>query len=99
MQKKKNSEIKSRFDFKDVEDYLAYLRTLDLHPKDKKDELSTEMHYEFMEDSVSREDFMVYAASGAIAKGESKEDACKKYGITTDFYDENIQRVLTDSSW
>ena len=63
------------------------------------DELTTEMHYELLEGEVSHFDLMVYAASGAICGGMSKENACKKYNITVEEYDSNIDRVLNDPSW
>lgn len=64
-----------------------------------KDELTTEMHYEFMKDKVSHFDFMVFAASGAIRRGVEKAEACKEHGITVEEYDANIDRVLSDPSW
>lgn len=64
-----------------------------------EDELTTEMHYELLKDEVSHFDLMVYAASGAISGGMSKENACKKYNITVEEYDSNIDRVLNDPSW
>lgn len=63
------------------------------------DELTTEMHYEFLKGDVSHFDLMVYAASGAISGGISKEKACKRYGITVEEYETNIKRVLSDPSW
>lgn len=66
-----------------------------------KDELTTEMHYEFLEDmGVDRKSFMIYSASGMIERtGCSKEEACRKHGITVKEYDENIDRVLHTDDW
>ena len=66
-----------------------------------KDELTTGMHYEFLEDmGVDRKSFMIYSASGMIERtGCSKEEACRKHGITVKEYDENIDRVLHTDDW
>ena len=66
-----------------------------------KDELTTEMHYEFLEDiGVDRKSFMIYSASGMIERtGCSKEEACREHGITVQEYDENIDRVLHTDDW
>ena len=66
-----------------------------------KEELTTEMHYEFVgdHDEVSEFDFRVYACSGAIARGLSKMKALRKYNLTEEEYDKNIDRVLHDPSW
>lgn len=38
-----------------------------------ENDLTTEMHYEFFEDSgISKRDFFIYAVSGAIARGVPK---------------------------
>ena len=58
-----------------------------------KDELTAEMHYDFFADSVPHDLFMVFAASGAIARGASKKEACQKYGITEEFYDNNLDKA------
>ena len=65
-----------------------------------KEELTTDMQYEFMEiDGVSRKDFHIFAASGAISRGVPKKDALAQYGLTEREYDDNIERVLSDTSW
>lgn len=67
----------------------------------KKEELDTAQHYEFIgdHDGVSEFDFRVFACSGAISRGLSKAKALKKYNLTEDEYDKNIERVLNDPSW
>ena len=65
-----------------------------------EDELTTEMLYEFLEDSgVSKRDFFIYAVSGAIARGVPKAEALERYRITEEEYDSNIDRVLKDETW
>lgn len=64
------------------------------------EELTTEMHYEFLEDmGVSKRDYFIYGASGAIARGVPKAEALTRYGLTEAEYDANIDRVLHDDSW
>ena len=64
-----------------------------------KEELTAEMHYDFMKRDVSRFDFKVFAVEGDIRQGKSKEEACKRRGITVEEFDANIERVLSDPSW
>ena len=59
-----------------------------------EDELTTEMHWEFMEDEMTREDFLVMAVCGAMNRGLTKAEALKKYGISEEFFDANVERVL-----
>ena len=59
-----------------------------------KDELTTEMHWEFLEGEMSWEDFLVMAVVGAMNKGASKADALKKYGLSEGFFDENVERGM-----
>ena len=59
-----------------------------------KDELTTEMHWEFMEDEMTREDFLVMAVRGAMNRGATKTEALKKYGLTEEFFDANVERVM-----
>ena len=66
-----------------------------------EEELTTEMHYEFLEDmGVDKKDYMIFAASGMMKRtGCSKEEACKRYGISVEEYDANIDRVLNTDDW
>lgn len=59
-----------------------------------EDELTTEMHWEFMEDEMTREEFLVMAVCGAMNRGLTKAEALKKYGISEEFFDANVERVL-----
>ena len=66
-----------------------------------EEELTTEMHYEFLKDmGVDKKDYMIFAASGMMKRtGCSKEEACKRYGISVEEYDANINRVLKTDDW
>ena len=59
------------------------------------EDLTTAMHEELIGDEFSHFDFMVFAASGAISRGVPKSEALRKYGITEQEYDDNIDRVLS----
>ena len=59
-----------------------------------KDELTTEMHWEFLEGEMPREDFLVMAVVGAMNRGASKADALKKNGLSAEFFDANVERVM-----
>ena len=59
-----------------------------------KDDLTTEMHWEFLEGKMPREDFLVMAVVGAMNRGASKADALKKYGLLERYFDENVERVM-----
>lgn len=64
------------------------------------DELTAEMHYEFFVDmGVDGKDFIIYAACGAMSRGVPKEEALKRYDLTEEEYDANVERVLNDTSW
>lgn len=59
-----------------------------------KDELTTEMHWEFMADEMTREDFLVIAVRGAMNRGATKAEALKKYGLSEEYFDANYERVM-----
>lgn len=64
------------------------------------DELTAKMHYEFFEDmGVDRKDFFIFAASGDISRGVPKQEALKRYDLTEEEYDANIERVLNGELW
>ena len=58
------------------------------------EELTTDMHGEFLDDYIPREDLYVLAVIGAMNSGASKEKACEKYGLSVSFFDKNKNRVL-----
>lgn len=64
--------------------------------KTKKEELDTMQHYEFIgdHDGVSEFDFRVAAAFGAMNRGVPRMRALRKYNLTEEEYDKNIERVL-----
>ena len=53
-----------------------------------KDEFTTKMHADML--GWSQEDAILIDVWVDILKGISKEEACKKAGITVDYYDANI---------
>lgn len=59
-----------------------------------KDELTTEMHWEFMANEMTREDFLVMAVVGAMNRGATKVEALKKYGLSEEYFDANYERVM-----
>ncbi len=48
----------------------------------RKEELTTTMHAELMEGEMTREELTLWAVKGAMRRGLSKEEACKRYGFT-----------------
>lgn len=65
------------------------------------EELRTEMHYEFLEDmGVDKKSYLIFAAFGMIKRTSCpKTEACKRYGLTVEEYDANIDRVLSTDDW
>ena len=59
-----------------------------------QDEFTTEMHWEFMEGEMTREDFLVMAVVGAMNRGATKAQALKKYGLSEEYFDANVERVM-----
>lgn len=62
--------------------------------KELKDEFTTEMHADMLSCEMSREDVMVMGVYGAMRRGYTKEEALAKYGLTEEFYDKNVRRVI-----
>lgn len=59
------------------------------------DELTAEMHYEFVADKISFEDFMVYSAFCALKDDmTNKDEVFKRYNVSETAYKKNIERVL-----
>lgn len=54
-----------------------------------KDEFTTAMHADML--GWSMEDSLLIDVYTDIHKGLSKQEACKKAGITVEYYDENIE--------
>lgn len=61
----------------------------------KKEELTTEMHSEFIGDEIPKFDLYVMGVYGAVARGLSLDEALVKYGLTREQYESNIGRVLS----
>ena len=59
-----------------------------------QDEFTTEMHWEFMEGEMTREDFLVMATVGAMNRGATKAEALKKHGLSEEYFDANVERVM-----
>ena len=59
-----------------------------------QDELTTEMHWEFIQGEMTREDFLVMAVRGAMNRGATKADALKKYSLSEEYFDSNVERVM-----
>ena len=62
---------------------------------EKREELTTEMHSEFLGKEIPKLDISVMGVYGAIARGVSLEDALERYGLTLEQYEQNVERVLS----
>lgn len=60
-----------------------------------KEELTTEMHSEFLGKEISQLDLKVMGVYGAVARGVSLDDALERYGLTREQYEQNVERVLS----
>ena len=60
-----------------------------------KEELTTEMHSEFIGKEIPKLDLYVIGVYGAVARGLSLDEALKKYGLTREQYEKNVDRVLS----
>ena len=52
------------------------------------------MHWEFMQGEMTREDFLVMAVRGAMNRGATKAEALKKYSLSEEYFDSNVERVM-----
>ncbi len=59
-----------------------------------KEELTTEMHQEFIGHEIPDLDIRVMGVRGAIKGGMSLEQALKRYNLTEKEYLDNYERVL-----
>lgn len=48
------------------------------------------MHAELMNGEKTREELTIWAVKGAMRRGLSKEEACKRYGVTISEFEGNI---------
>lgn len=61
----------------------------------RKEELTTEMHSEFIGDEIPKFDLYVMGVYGAVARGVPIKEALAKYGLTREEYEANVDRVLS----
>lgn len=57
-------------------------------------ELSAREHAELIGSEIPYSDLMVMAVWADVNNGENIDAALKKHGISEEFYDENVDRVL-----
>lgn len=60
-----------------------------------KEELTTAMHGELIGKDIEAKDLAVMGVRGAINRGLTKAEALAKYHLSEKFYDDNIERVLS----
>lgn len=60
-----------------------------------KEELTTDMHAEFIGKEIPKLDLYVMGVYGALRRGLSLEDALARYGLSRKEYNDNIERVLS----
>ena len=58
----------------------------------KKEYVSCE--WDMLLDEIPLEDLKVMGVYGAINRGATKADALAKYGLTEEYYDQNLERVM-----
>ena len=61
----------------------------------KKEELTTAMHAELMEGEMTREELAIWAVKGAMNRGLSKEEACKRYGFTVSKWERKYKKLTS----
>lgn len=59
------------------------------------EELTTDMHGDFLDDYIPRKDLYVLSVVGAMNRGVSKDVACRIHGISVEYFDKNRERVLS----
>ena len=61
-----------------------------------KDELTTLMHSEFLDDEIPLDDLLVMDVYSQVRrKGIPIKEACDRVGITVEFYYANVDRVMS----
>ena len=56
------------------------------------DEFTTEMHWEMLQGEMTREEFLAWAAYGAVQRGTPIADALAEYNVSEDTYDKVTAR-------
>lgn len=64
------------------------------HDIELKEELTTEMHQEFIGHEIPDLDIRVMGVCGATKRGIPLEDALARYNLTEEEYQGNYERVL-----
>lgn len=59
-----------------------------------KPELTAKDHFDLIGDEIPYEDLMIMAVWVKINRGVEKKVALEKHGITEEFYEANVERVL-----
>lgn len=59
-----------------------------------KEEFTTKMHSELIGKEISESDFKIMGIFGAIRRGFSLQEACKKYDVDENYYLKNYKRVI-----
>ena len=53
------------------------------------------MHAELMEGEMTREELAIWAVKGAMNRGLSKEEACKRYGFTVSKWERKYKKLTS----
>jgi hypothetical protein len=59
-----------------------------------KEEFTTAMHAELIGKEISSYALNILGAYGAMSRGINKQTALKKYKLTEEEYEDNIERIL-----
>jgi hypothetical protein len=73
----------------------VYVEAQGEKPTELYDHYTTEMHAELIGKEISIFDLKVMGVYGAVARGVALADALKRYKLTREQYEKNIERVLS----
>lgn len=59
-----------------------------------KEELTTKMHEELIGKEITKNDLKIMGVHGAIKRGFSLEEACRRYKISVETYKENYKDII-----
>lgn len=79
----------------DIRENCLYLQHNAFETMAKKEELTTAMHAELMEGEMTREELTLWAVKGAMRRGLSKEEACKRYGFTVSEWEQEFTKLTS----
>mgnify|MGYP007131839388 FL=1 len=74
---------------------LTIIAALCFETMARKEELTTTMHAELMEGEMTREELTLWAVKGAMRRGLSKEEACKRYGFTVSEWEQEYTKLTS----